>query len=301
MENKYSFSIKFEKEEHSINADTYVQSLISLSTIIREVNYQSGTGPAVAVNVLAEEPGSFDVVLQLVEVIKDNHELVFGGVAALTGIVSTVVSVIQLKVALKSADETKTEHNGDSVVIKDNSGTVIFETNNIVYNLYKENQAVNDAVSNQFQAVSKDPEMKAVTITSGEEHVTVDKEDFGILAEKRIVEVEDTEEVTVPAQLTISKIVLDNPERKWEFVYQGTKISGKITDTAFWQQIIAGEVSFANGDILVGDLTIKREFDTTLNAFLNKDYFVSNVRQHLPRTNRTQLSIDVDEIGGAQL
>lgn len=54
QENKYSFRIKFEKDQHSINAETYVQSLISLSTIIREVNYQSGNAPAVAVNVLAQ-------------------------------------------------------------------------------------------------------------------------------------------------------------------------------------------------------------------------------------------------------
>jgi len=296
MQNKYNFRIKFEKERPSINADTYVQSLVSLSTIIREVNYQIGTGPAVAVNVLAQEPGSFDVALELIEVIKDNHELIIGGVSGLATIVGTVVGIIQLKKSSKTADYSKTEINGDQVNIKDTNGDVIFQTNNITYNLYRNNQAVNDAVSNQFQAVNKDEEMEAVTITAGNNNVTFAKDDFDILSEKIIIEVEDKEEVVVPAQLTISKVVLDNADRKWEFVYQGTKVAARIADEAFWGKILAGEISFANGDVLVGDLIIIREYDTTLGAYLNKDYKVSNVRQHLPRTNRTQTSFDDIEI-----
>ena len=98
--------------------------------------------------------------------------------------------------------------------------------------------------------------------------------------------------VTVPAQLTISKLVLDNSERKWEFVYQGSKIGAKISDDLFWKKILAGEVRFANGDVLVGDLKIIREFDNTLGAYLNKEYCVLNVRQHLPRTNKIQTALE---------
>lgn len=292
MQNKYNFRIKFEKSEPSINAETYVQSLISLSTIIREVNYQVGSGPGITVNVLAQEPGSFDVALEIAEVIQNNQALIRDGVTVLGSIVGTVVGIIQLKKYMKGADESKTEINGDQVSIKDNNGTLIFQTNNTTYNLYKNNQAVNDAVSDQFQSVNKDEEMEAVTITSGDQVVTLTKEDFGILSEKRIIEVEDTEEVTVPAQLTISKLVLDNRDRKWEFVYQGAKVNAKIIDDAFWEKILAGEIRFANGDILVGDLKIIREYDTTLGAYLNKDYSVINIRQHLPRVNKTQTSLE---------
>lgn len=292
MQNKYSFRIKFEKTEPSINAETYVQSLISLSTIIREVNYQVGSGPGVTVNVLAQEPGSFDVALEIAEVVQNNQALIRDGVAVLSGIVGTVVGVIQLKKHMRGADESKTEIHGDQVSIKDNNGTLLFQTNNITYNLYKNNQAVNDAVSDQFQSVNKDGEMEAVTITSGDEAVTLTREDFGVLSEKRLIEVDDTEEVTVPAQLTISKLVLDNRDRKWEFVYQGSKVGAKIIDDAFWEKILAGEVSFANGDVLVGDLKIIREYDSMLGAYLNKDYSVINIRQHLPRVNKTQTSLD---------
>jgi len=35
-----------------------------------------------------------------------------------------------------------------------------------------------------------------------------------------------------------------------------------------------------------------REYDTTLGAYLSKDYSVINIRQHLPRVNKTQTSLD---------
>lgn len=291
-ENKYNFSIKFEKQQPSINAETYVQSLISLSTIIREVNYQTGNGPAVAVNVLAQEPGSFKVVLELAEVIKNNQALIVGGTGSLSGIVTIVVGIIQLKKWSSKSDDSKTEINGDQVNIKDTNGNVIFQTNNITYNIYKNNQAVNDAVSAQFQAVTNDEEMEAITIQSDDDTVTLKRDDFSTLSQKRLIEVEDTEEVTVAAQLTISKLVLDNKDRKWEFVYQGSKVGAKIDDENFWQKILAGEVSFANGDVLVADLKIIREYDATIGTYLNKDYCVMNVRQHLPRTRHKQTSMD---------
>ena len=292
-ENKYNFRIKYEKDQHSINADTYVQSLMSLSTIIKEVNYQVGNGPAVAVNVLAEDQGSFDVALQIIEVVKDNHQLITNGVTILGTIVATAVGLIQLKKFRMANPEAQVSVKPDEVAFVNNEGDVLFQTNNITYNLYENNQAVNDAVSAQFQAVKKDDEVSAVSITgANQEAVTFGREDFEKLASKRVIEVEEKDEVIVPAQLTISKIVLDNSERKWEFVYQGTKIGAKLIDDDFWQKILNGQVSFANGDVLVADLKIIREYDQVLGAYLNKDYAVMNVRQHLPRNQPSQMSLD---------
>lgn len=296
-ENKYNFRIKYEKDQHSINADTYVQSLMSLSTIIKEVNYQVGNGPAVAVNVLAEDQGSFDVALQVIEVVKDNHQLITNGVTILGTIVATAVGLIQLKKFRMANPEAQANVKPDEVAFVNNNGDVLFQTNNITYNLYENNQAVNDAVSAQFQAVKRDDEVTAVSITAADkESVTFGRDDFEKLASKRVIEVEEKDEVIVPAQLTISKIVLDNSERKWEFVYQGTKIGAKLIDDDFWQKILNGQVSFANGDVLVADLKIIREYDQVLGAYLNKDYAVMNVRQHLPRNQPSQMSLE-DVVG----
>ena len=293
MENQnYNFKIKFEKNQHSINADTYVQSLISLSTIIREVNYQKQGAP-VEMNVVAEEAGSFEVALELVEVMKENWPLISGGSIFLAGVVSVAVDILDLKKHLAKADETKTEIHGDQVNIKDSNGDVVFQTNNVTYNLYMNNQAINDAVSNQFKAVADDEEMDAVTVVANDRTVTFSRDDFQNMSKKRIVAVDDKEEIIVPAQLTISKLVLDNQDRKWEFVYQGRKIHAKVVDEQFWNKIFSGQIRFANGDVLIADLRIVRDYDQTLGAYLDSDYYVQDIRQHLPRSNHDQLSLDV--------
>lgn len=292
MQDNYQFSVKYEKQQPSINAETYVQSLISLTTILREINYQVGDNEGVGVNVLAQEPGSFDVTLEVIKLAHDNASLIKTGIEVLAGLVTITLGVIELKKHFVNADESKTEIEGDQVNIKDTNGDVIFQTNKNTYNIFMYNQAVNDAVSDQFEAVAKDPEMEAVSISTDDQTVTVSREDFGVLSQKRIVEVGETDTVEVAAQVTISKLVLDNPDRKWEFVYNGAKISGKIVDQDFWTKIINGEVSFSNGDTLVGDLIIEREYDANLGVYLNKDYSLSNIRQHLPRTRRQQTTLE---------
>ena len=292
MENKYQFSVKYQKEQHSINAETYVQSLISLTTILREINYQIGDNEGVGVNVLAQEPGSFDVTLEVIKLVNQNASLIKVGVEVLAGLVTITLGVIELKKYFAKADNSKTVIEGDQVNIKDTNGNIIFQTNKSTYNIFMYNQAVNDAVSDQFESVSKDPEMEAVSISTDHKTVTVKREDFALLSQKRVVEVGETDTVEVAAQVTISKLVLDNPDRKWEFVYNGSKVSGKIVDKNFWQKIINGDVSFSNGDVLVGDLIIEREYDASLGVYLNKDYSLSNIRQHLPRTRRQQTTLD---------
>ncbi len=291
-QDKYQFSVKYEKQQPSINAETYVQSLISLTTILREINYQVGDNEGVGVNVLAQEPGSFDVALEVIKLAHHNASLIKSGIEVLAGLVNITLGVIELKKHFANSDESKTEIDGDQVNIKDTNGDVIFQTNKNTYNIFMYNQAVNDAVSDQFEAVSKDPEMEALSISTDEKTVTISKEDFPVLSRKRIVEVGETDTVEVAAQVTISKLVLDNPDRKWEFVYNGAKVSGKIVDQDFWAKIMNGEVSFSNGDVLIGDLIIEREYDAALGVYLNNDYSLANIRQHLPRTRGQQTTLE---------
>ena len=128
-------------------------------------------------------------------------------------------------------------------------------------------------------------------ITNGDETVQFNRDDFADLAEKRIIDTGDKEIVEVPATLTISKVILDNRDRKWELVYQGNKINAKVVDDHFWQNVLAGIERFANGDKLVATLVITREYDQIIGAFLDKEYKVTDIRQHIPRDTREQIAL----------
>jgi len=291
-QNKHDFKIKFEKTEYAINVDTYIQSLSALSVLLKEVNYQvDNSNPEVTINVVAEESGSFDVLLQIAEFVHDNHTIIRENVETLSWVVAIAVGVIQMHKWAKKADDAKTEMNGNKVILKDSNNNVIHQTNTTVYNLYKTNQTVSDAISNQFQAVEKDKEIDAITIKNNDEVTQFSRNDFADLAEKRIIDTSDKEIIEVPAILTISKIVLDNRDRKWELVYQGNKINAKIVDDKFWQNVLAGIERFANGERLAATLVITREYDQLIGAYLDKEYKVIDVRQHIPRDTGEQIAL----------
>lgn len=209
-QNKHDFKIKFEKTEHAINVDTYIQSLSALSILLKEVNYQvDNNNPEVTISVVAEESGSFDVLLQIAEFAGNNHAIIRESVETLSWVVGIAVGAIQIHKWSKKTDDTKTEINGNKVTLKDSNNIIIHQTNTTIYNLYKTNQTVNDAISSQFQAVDKDKEINAIMITNGDETVQFNRDDFADLAEKRIIDTSDKEIVEVPATLTISKVILD--------------------------------------------------------------------------------------------
>lgn len=295
LENKkYNFQIKFDGSESAVNTTTYVQSLVSLTTVLREVNYQLGTGKKVEINVVAEQSGSFEVILQLIDTSTIEQLFNRENLNTLGVLVSTTVGIIQLRRWRKKADESKTEIDGDNVQIKDTEGNVLYQTNRNTYNIYTTNQAVNDAVTDQFKQLEEDENISGFEIKADDETARVEKDEFHEVAERFVVEVPEEEISEIPAKLVIIKVVFDNRERKWDFLYNGVKVSGTITDDNFWNEIDQGK-AFSKGDELIADLKIKREYDSTVDAYVNTDYEVVNVRQHHPRQLRRQTSIEDEQ------
>lgn len=284
----YSFRVKFDSSEHSIDTETYVQALISLTTLLKEVNYQLGGGERISVNVIAEEPGSFDVTLLLKAV---QHLFSNSTVAYLSSIMGITTGLVTLKKLHKKTDPEKTIINGDDVTIKDNDGTVLYQTNRTTFNIYVTNQVVQDALADNFRSLEKDEKITGFEINADETSVRADREEFSDLAERVEIEAQDKEISDIPAHLIIVKLVFEGEDRKWDFLYNGVKISATVLDKNFWDTINSGE-KFSKGDELIADLRIIREFDPNVSAFINKDYQVMNVREHHPREFREQSSLE---------
>ena len=291
-QNKHSFNIKFEKDSHSLNVDTYVKSLTALNTMIKEVGYQvNPSGGRVEVQVVSEKPGSFDVVLAIAEAVsaRDAVPMFTAGVGALTAIITLVVELIKIKEALGDKNNKTVINEGDKVFIKGDDNNVIMETNRNTYNIYISNQTINDALSAQFQAIKEDEEIEAITYNNDGDSVTIKRESFDALSKKQNIEVEDSKTSIVAATLVISKLVLDNKNRKWQFIHQGQRIGAVIEDNSFWDNVFSGSESFSNGDRLVCDLEIIRDYDDALGVYVDREYIVKNVRDHLKRESYEQL------------
>jgi hypothetical protein len=88
---------------------------------------------------------------------------------------------------------------------------------------------------------------------------------------------ETNEEVIIKenVDLSVLKLVFKK-NRKWEFIYNGMKISAYIVDDDFWARVDRGE-SFRKGDIIKADLEISRVFDEEVNTYVNMRYRVIKV------------------------
>lgn len=293
--NKHNFNIKFEKNDPSISLDTYTKTLAAINTMVKEVNYQTNSvDGGVAVRIIAEKPGSFDVVFELVKLAMENGEMVFNGTETLATVISIVVGIIEIKKYLgnrDASDEQNIDIDGDQVNIKNEQGEVVFTTTRQTFNIFLNNQTVNDAVSAQFQAISNDEEIEAITYKNGNDTITITKDHFETLSKKRHIKVNDSKTSTVAATLVISKLVLDNKNQKWQFINQGVKINAAIDDDEFWDKVLEGKEAFANGDRLICDLETIRDYSKALGAYVDKEYIVKNVRDHQRREVYEQLEL----------
>lgn len=287
---EFSFKIKFENENHRIDSETYVRSLISMSTILKEFNYQSGSGEKISINIAAESAGSFEVSMVLAA-LKDMMSK--NTIEYLGGLVVLLTGLIQFKNHFTKADQSKTELSGDNVLLRDNNGTVIHSVTNNSYQFFM-NPVVHEAVSDQFRALSADKNISGIKFEFNEQSVSFPNSEFEHLAQPTEFAAPDSFESDAPATLTITRCVFEGENRKWEFILNGSRMSASITDREFWQGIDRGN-RFGKGDKLIVDLRTLRVLDQTLGVYINKEYQVLKVRDHQPRLPVSQLELDTDE------
>lgn len=284
----YNFRVKFDKSSHDIDTDTYIKALSSITTIMKEVNYQVSSGRKISINVAAQDAGSFDVGL----IIKTAQDLLSNNnIQYLAGLVTITTGILTLRKLQKKTDDSKTEINGDDVLIKDKEGRVIYETNKNTHEIYKTNQVVQDALAANFKGLSEDELIKGFELSHDDETFRAERDEFAELSQRIEVQLPNQEVTEVPANLIIVKLVFEGADRKWDFLYNGTKVAAAIHDKNFWKEIDEGK-SFSKGDELVANLRIIREYDQAVAAYINKDYQVVNVREHHPRAFRQQMSLD---------
>lgn len=285
--------IKFDGQAHQVDAQVFISTLINFSEVVKEVNRESGSDKKIEIKIVATEKGSFDAHLMLQQSVNAvQAELAMQPVATIASVVAIVAGVYTFRKWLSTRSVEKTEPQQDnSIKVTDIDGDSIIVMGD-VYNIYNNNQGVNDAVSNSFATLQEDPSITGLEI-SDESNVLfrAEKEDFDSLSTKVVVEDENTKKIIKEgANLTINKIVFEGAGRKWDFVYQGNNISANITDADFFKQIDNGE-SFAKGDQLQADLEITQILDESLRVYLNKSYTVTKVIKHIPRDSPEQLDI----------
>ena len=285
-ETQESLKIKFDGQLNQVDVNTLTSSLINFSAAIQEINTELNPDQKVNIKIQATEKGSFLIdVLIVVAVAQD----LFKHVIYAPILISTFADVLTIKKHLSGEEPKKIEEIDDQIKIENVKGDVIIVKGDI-YNIYNNNQVVQDAVSNTFDTLRNDPSISSFEIETEKKKIfSAGLNDFNNLAIKSEVKKENKKVITQTVTLIIFKIVFEN-KYKWEFYYGGNKISAYIADKSFFERIDSGE-KFSKGDNLTVELEIRQIFDKSVNAYVNHSYQVNKVMKHIPRGEEPKLDI----------
>jgi len=280
-----TLTIKFDGQNHQVDVQTFVYSVLNFTTVIKETNKKNGGNP-ININIKAPEKGSLlvDLVTNAI-----NNQTLLNATTILSSTIVIVGGVYQLHkfISGKKTKEVKSENGSTIITLEDNSTLTIAEN---IYNIYNSTPAIPDSISKNFSALSEDPAVTNFEVfrNGKEKIIEVAKEDYARMSIKQQIETENSRTIVESANLYIYKVVFEKTDRKWEFYYNGNKISANLFDEEFFKLIDQGE-SFSKGDQLKVDLQVTQVFDESIGTYVNQSHAVLKVYEHIKRSEPIEL------------
>lgn len=271
--------IKFEGQEHQIDANTLINVLIHYQTIITESNKELGGGTKnIELKVNAFEKGSFVVDVSVIESL---FKQVFSGdsmsyLSNLCGVVGRVFAAYKI---LKGKP-AKTEDEKSEISIKGDSNTTII--NSTIINVYNQ-RVVREAISKSIETSDSDVNVEGLSINCKDvPPVTFKKQEF-----KEYIYTDFENESSMPDEQieivdTVLTIIGLNFEAgsRWQFMFNGFKIQMIVKDDALMQKIDEGE-RFGKGDAVRVKLKIVKRYNPQYKAYENKSYKIVEFLEHI--------------------
>lgn len=281
-----SLIVKLEGES-SIDANTLINMLTHYVIITQRTSDLMGKGAYTSnVKVKAINKGSFEIAFEIVSswvrnlITKENAEFA----ATLTSGVASIFSLYKVYKGRRIGREEAKE--AAAYAIENNAETIIQ-----VYN----DPVVNEAFRKSFETAMNDEAVKGVTLlTRDRKTETIGAEEFGDL----VIPADDlqpTERIVEDTNAQLSIISLSfNKGENWKFIYQGNKITTKLSDDGLQKAIDQG-ASFAKGDALLAELSIVQKWNDEYKAYVNQRYKIENVLQHIKSPHQDTLITEKEE------
>lgn len=283
-------TVRFDGQNHQIDVQTFAYSVLNFATVIKETNKKLDTG-IVDIHIKAPERGS--VVVQLLTTVTQDPTLIPHSVSFVADLVETVGGLYGLHMFISGRKTKKPEKTDGSVRIEleDGSHMTVAEK---VYNIYVDTPSIPNGISQHFSALNEDPAVSRFEVSRPNENkklIEVGREDYARLAIKQQFDTGNSRTITELAHLHIYKVVFDRTDRKWEFYYNGNRISASISDDEFYSSIDNGE-AFAKGDQLRADIQVNQVFDESVGAYINQSFQITKVYEHIKRSTPIPLPFD---------
>ena len=262
----------YEGQTNRVSAQSLLTSLLSLVALIEEVKSELPQYKDTKLNIYINrvENGSFIVELEAALSVIQHIKQIFG-ISDIKDLIIITLALIAIKKHLRGEPPSKVEEGKHDVTIYNINGDKLIVPID-AYKIATRSENIDRLIEESISPLTEEPNVKRVIIKTDDQKVGIDREEFEYLIEDDPLLEEDVQVVTKTNQvLVIVKIVFE-PHRKWEFVYEGNKISAYIKDKDFFAKIDRGE-KFSKGDKLLVDLEIKQVLDKNLGVYLNEGLY----------------------------
>jgi len=286
---EHEFRIKYEGKICEINIDTLINSLLSISSSLQEINSEIKSDKKIEIRIKPIREGSFPIDLHIISNFWDAITSIASpnNIYTAASIVAILAGYLQIKKHLLG-DKPKQIISGENVTVIENSKGSKIEITNQIYNIYTGNTSIDRMLSKGFDGLNEDDNITGFEVLDDDKPIfKASHDDFSVLATPNPID-ETSRIITDRVMLSVVKVVFIK-KRKWNFYYMGNPISAILNDDDFYNRIDAGE-SFAKGDILEVELEIKQRFDKSVNTFVNESYYITKVIAHIPREKQTPIS-----------
>ena len=280
------------KDGHSLSAYSLAATLIAFADAAKAANDQVNLGYEIEVVVEALSDGSFKATLRAVYRQLEN----LFTKQALQSIVFSILATYIYEQTLAPDSDVKVIINTDEVVIEQNDKKIVVPRT--VYDATQRVRKVTrfqEKVGQAVDAILKDESVTGISLDTGTEK---DKE-------LPPIERPDLERIALPpneddisqvieeiADLQIIRAILEKSRRRWEFSWKGFRIPAPILHEQFYKEFAEHNIVIAPGDTLRARLRIYQNRDPSNNVFVNEQYEIIEVIEHIPAKKHQQQKLE---------
>lgn len=283
------FVIYFGGKPNEVDTYTFANALVAVADAFREINNQVNPGMALELRLEALAEGSFKAKVK-------------GKPKTLSSLLSSLSKLMVLPIFLAFLyDEIK----GDNPIIV-NENEVIIERGRdriiIPRNAYDAAQklpnkpSIRSHIAKAIGVVDKDENVESFGIYKDFDPnlpplISILRDDFDRVREIELEGDPNRRSKEESATLHVLKAVFQASNRKWDFVWNGVKISAPISDPVFLADLLQRVYLIGNGDALEVTLKISQKWDEQSSVWLNDGYSVEKVWKHIPAQRAHQTGL----------
>jgi hypothetical protein len=293
------FKVVFGTGTNDISAQTFVSSLLSLSTALNEINAGMDTGAELRIRIKATKAGSFVVDLHLMmDVVHQlKNLLTFEAAKDVAAVIAVLRGSMDLAKALK-------KEKPQSSTITNNIVIINVQNNNIevapeVWRIYNEKPDVANSINNLLDTVANDDTVDYLSLRDRQDN-EIFHADKGELQE---IMIGSSQSLELPKRIVTSdrtRLVITKPSfvrgTKWRMLHPlASHIGVEITDDDFLAKVESGKERFGKGDVLDVDLQTVKYWSDIYKTHIPKNWIVTHVYSHTEGShNDAQVVINED-------